>query len=330
MKKQFFAGLALLSAPLLCFGADAGLHLDAGLDIEGDKALYDNGSSDNVDALFGRLYLRPSIENERFAAALNVYFYPEGFGYRVLNAAPGEAAVDEQSVESIDIGKVQIWEAYASIFHKDWTFTFGRRLLFNSNGWFFGNYTDENAGGYFLGKGYFSHCLELSHSYKDVNTLSMTIGSDDVAINTGYLRLFNQLSIASVLSVGVGYRVNLFDRIYDEEAELVHHGALNLAAPLSHGLTPYVEVGFREMGRESDMQIPVVVGLTIEGENIINLIDVEIELVDKSMRLSKEVAQYSVFVKKVAIEDHCDVQAGLYTWGKASQPGFSLKLGAQL
>jgi hypothetical protein len=224
--------LVLITAQLLCHASDNGLQLDAGLDIEGDKALFDNGSSDNMDALFGRLYLRPHIEDQHFAAALNVYFYPEGFGYQLLNAAPGEAADDEQQVESIDIGKVQIWEAYASIFHNAWTFSFGRRLQFNSNACFFGNYTDENAGGYFLGKGYFSHCLELSHSYKDINTLSMTIGTDDIAINTGYLRIFNQLSLSGGFNLGVGYRVNLFDRIHNNTAALMHSVALNLSAAL--------------------------------------------------------------------------------------------------
>ena len=150
-----------------------------GTDIVIDKKLFDNGSNSNLDDVYGRAMLNPKYESSTFEAVILLYFYPEGFGYKVLHTN------EDSSTSAMDIGKLQIWQAYGMVKSKNVDLLFGRNLVVNTCAIHFGNYIDEEAGGYFTGKGLFENCVEGRFRIGENNKLAVQFGTEDTKLNTG-------------------------------------------------------------------------------------------------------------------------------------------------
>jgi len=313
-------------------------YLDAGIDVEGNKNIYDDNDENNIEALWGRLYISPHFESDRFDGLIQLYVYPAGFGYQLLRGAKTDS-IGEVVTESEQIANVQIWEAWGKLKAKSVAWSFGHLLTYNGRGTYFGNYLDESAGGWFWGKGLFSNATELSVDPSEKDHISLILGSENINLNTGYLRLFNELTLAEKLVIGTGYRTNVFDRAFDNDAIVQHQAALNLAVDITEFFSVYAEAGFSNMGGYGDknnVQIPILFGVNIPTKEFLDACNIEVEIIATDVSefnyyagVERDRLQYSLFLEK-DIGDHFAISTGLWTEGKMNQPTFGLRLHAEL
>lgn len=329
MKKIVLLSSLVMLAGSLSFAEIPNMNI--GVQIHAEKSLYDNDSKDNIDYMFGRIFCSPHYENDKFEGKIRIMFYPEGFGYQVLRGIEQDSASKSITSKATRIGKISIWEAYGRIKCPVVNFTFGRVYLGNTNGYYFGNYLDEDAGGYFEGKGIYSHVLDCGINLGKKDNLSVMLGTDDPRLNTGYLRLYNNLNLTDKLGVAVGYRSNLFDTYYNKDAIVSHNFMVSAQYSVMSGMLAYVEAGFRNISsEETHAEVPVMLGVTIPTGKVLDDLDAEVEFYNSNKSASGQAFGYSLFAKKVLVKDHVDLHFGFYSERKLNEPGLGLRLTGKL
>ena len=299
----------------------AGPIVDYGFDVVADKKLYNTPTTNNIDEMYGRAQVRPHFESEKYDGALCLYFYPEGFGYSLQHVQNQD---DSTQISEEPIGKTQIWEAWGLIKGYFTNFFFGRTLLYTSSASHFGNYLDEDAGGYFTGKGIFSNIIDIQSNLSTNDQLSIILGTNDTRLNTGFLRIWNQISF-NKLSVGTGYKSNMFDLVRDEKSLVLHQLAINFSYKVTEKLTAYSETGFRNMGQNrGGVDIPTLLGIS-GAVGPLDLAALELEYYTAEDIGDRDALQYSLTLSKTFF-DHFSVTSELYTSSQLEKANFALKL----
>lgn len=296
-----------------------------------EKALYDNGSKENMDQFYGRANLGAKAAINNFEIKVAFLAYPAGFGYELLRGI--ETADDTIGTTSEKIAKFQVDHATVSHHGKLFDLTIGRKVLFNSNGAFYGNYVDEGPGGYFTGKGVSANIVQLKSSYK-VGTTQIDIGTQDPKLNTGYLRVFQDINVLDGLHFGLGFRSNFLDKVHTDHADVLWNATAIADYTIKKKVTLFVEAGFTNMSEDTDTEIPLVFGVNLPTKPIFDLVALELEYLKEDHRPEKDgkklsPVQMGLHLQR-AVGDHFTFKAGLFTLREISDMGIGIRLDAAL
>lgn len=303
------------------------------LSTKAEKALYENGSHDNIDDFYGRVTFGMKATINKFIGKVEIRAYPSGFGYELMRGIQ-----DEEDVEGIDpiyqkVAKFQVNEAYAAYRGNVMSFGIGRSDMFNSNGAFFGNYVDEGPGGYFTGKGISGNFMKFLFEY-DLGETSVILGSNDPNLNEGYLRIFQDFNIMEHGHVGIGVKNNLPDEVHSTDSTVFWNTTLVLDYAIKGKVKVFGEVGFTDFSKDDEPLIPVVTGVQFPLMPLFSDVALEAEFLKAGDRPEIDIegdveqmdaVQWGVNLER-EINRHFHVQGGLYSERKASEVAFGLKL----
>lgn len=297
-----------------------------------DKALYDNGSKENIDFFYGRVTAGAKAVIDNFEAHVEIRAYPSGFGYELLRGV--EEVGSTLHTDSEKIAKFQVNVAYAMHHGKIFDLQIGRlNTLCNTNGSFYGNYVDEGPGGYFTGKGVAGNVVHLNSNYKMGNT-SLMIGTNDIHINTGYLRLFQDLNVTDGLHFGLGFRSNFLDKVHAGNTDVFWNATAIADYTFTNDLKLYLEAGFTNMSKHTDTEVPIVFGLDIPVKKVLDKVTLEMEYLKEDQRpLMDGIEQSPVLLGLQLTKNfnkHFKILAGLHTLREMDELGLGLFMSAKL
>ncbi len=251
----------------------SGIH--GNIQIQAAKTLEGKG---NVDQVYGRANLMWAYnEDSTFSSLVHVRAYPAGFGYEPLIGGSfiedkekwnfKTPAITSQQPAN-DLPTWHVYQAWIKYRFPDFDIRLGRLLTDNSHSLFFGNYLDITPGGTFtLGRHGIHNAVEFSKGFGIFNTRAH-LGVGDYVGNRGFLRLFEEITPTEKISLGLGYKINVFDLIHhdinEDESMLTNSLVANFKLKAHPLIFLFGEVGWSHLkGNDDGDPIPVMAGFDI-------------------------------------------------------------------
>ncbi len=281
------------------------LDLTGSVQVQAQRAFWDNKVKDNLDELWGRFNFGAKCKASDFSSELNIRAFPEGFGYAPLTGFAWKDSTDTISakVSTTPIAKFQVEQAWVKYSWKYIDLKTGRFYTTSSKTLQFGNYLDQDAGGAFMGKLAYHNAFEASNKIFILSS-SVLLGVSDVKLNTGYLRIYEEIAPIKDLNFGVGYRANVFDLAYNKDAKIDSRVSIVADYTIIKDLKPFIEVGIlakAKMPNKTDAvdttQTPITFGTTIPTGGILNNLTAEFEIM-KDRPGKKDDLQWDVYLDK--------------------------------
>lgn len=211
--------------------AEGDFSLTGNVQTQGTKAMYDNGTDDNLDGFWFRGNFGGAYKSDDFDGQITIRMYGAKFGNTV------EVGSDKTS----KIDKIQ-----ADIYWGNYKWALGDdKLNLKLGHWKtdwsragnFGTYVDAKLGTRgFLARDYSHDAFELGWGH-DFSQLSVMLGAGDGNFDTGYLRAEEELNFTKAFNLGIAYRVNAIDPIANT-AVLTHR----ITAKASYTILPKLSV----------------------------------------------------------------------------------------
>lgn len=303
------------------------------INIQAQKWFYDDGIKNNFDQLWGRANFGGVLNGDWYTAKIVMRVYPAGFGYEVLSGV--ELKNDSTlSSKTSAIAKIQLPDAWAMAKTPIGEIKVGAFDIGNYDGESYGNYTDDNVinnGGSWKSRVPTGNALELKKTLGPSTTQIdlLVMGSN---LNKGDLRVFESINPVKPLTIGAGYRSNVFDRVQDSAAVITHRISGQLAFAPRSDLKAYAEVGV--LGLRSDkskvnQQVPVMFGLVFPTAKILDKALVEFELLNANKRPNGEALVFNVYMMK-KFGTYYKAEWGVFSQRGAGEAGMALRLSASL
>lgn len=338
----------LLVLILLCFSLFASETEKKKLDFDvkpifilqtrAQKDIYDNGYHDNMDNFFGRVYFGSGITVNSFYAEVAVIAYPSGFGYELMRGIQTEEDTVSSDVQPLlqKIAKFQVNSAYVKHAGQVLELEIGRHILVNTHAAFFGNYVDEGPGGYFTGKGVYGNFVKFDLAFSKAHT-SLAIGSNDPKVNTGYLRIFQDITFLENGHIGLGFRSDVLNLVYDPDLTVYSNATAQIDYSFLEKYRFFFEVGFTDINSQTDPQIPILAGFQFRLSKVLDGVSFEVEYLDEedrpmsgpednSQQMSPVLMGFS-FIKN--FKEHFRLLGGIFTERELDEMsiGLDLKIG---
>ncbi len=223
--------------------AESNFNPHVSMDIQAQKLfLGEIEDSDNLDQLFGRANFGMRYNSESFNAGLILRSYPAGFGYSPLIHVEFDDWDWVLKEEREQVSKIQVLEAWAQYVFPNLSVKIGRFNTDNSVFSYFGNYLDLDPDPKFLSHYHSHNALMLTNTTGPV-TSSIMLGVGDEKLNRGYLRIHEEIKPTENLTIALGYRSNIFDRVHFKDQELSHRMNAKLSFEIVKGLVSYLDLG---------------------------------------------------------------------------------------
>ena len=277
-KKKKMIEQAVMSVNQIDFDINADFELEAG------KVLWtseDDKMGDNLEVWNGEANFAVLAETENFKGKIGVAFYP------------GDLKSDDDNIDK-KVKKEQLREGshnhggdYFSL-DEAWamqgtdlfTFKVGRWDNTDKSGDYFGGYIDGYLSG-FLSTQPSENQLQFGFTPSDNMEAYISFISKSENLDKGDLRAafnFHGLEGISKLKVQLAYRSNLFDAVYDSDADIKHNASLKANLPLvNNTVDVFAEAALMDMA--DDMVIPVTGGFAFYTP-VVDRIILEAEYVD--------------------------------------------------
>lgn len=308
------------------------------LQTRAQKDIYDNGYDDNVDNFFGRVYFGTNISIKNFYSEVAIIAYPSGFGYELMRGIQTESDTVNSEVQPLlqKVAKFQVNSAFVKHSGKILELEIGRHVLVNTHAAFFGNYVDEGPGGYFTGKGVYGNFVKFDFMFPKAKT-SLAIGSNDPKVNTGYLRFFQDITFLENGHIGLGFRTDVLNRVYDPDIVVYSNATAQIDYTINEKYRFFVEAGITDINSETDPLIPLLAGFQFRLPKVINGISFEVEYLNEDDRptagIEGDMKQLSPvllglsFIKE--FNEHFRLLGGIFTEREISEMsvGLDLKIG---
>lgn len=254
---------AVLETPKLAFDINADFELEAG------KVFWtseDDEYSDNLETWNGEANFAVLAEGEDFKGKIAVAFYPgdlkdEGYATK---AAKKEAFRNGQNGHEDDYFSLD--EAWALQETDLFSFKVGRWDNTDKNGDYFGGYIDGYLTG-FMSTQASENQLQFGFTPSETMDLYVSLISQSANLNKGDLRAvfnFHNLEALNNMKIQLGYRSNIFDVVYDSDAEIQHNVSLKVNVPLISSLSLFGEVALMNLSADDDMVMPITGGIAVE------------------------------------------------------------------
>ena len=218
----------------------------------------------------------------------------------------------------IGIEKVQIEQAWVKYSWGIADLKVGRMSTITGRSVTLGNYLDLDPGTAFQGKVGYHNALEFT-AKKEISTTTIMLGAGDAKLNTGYLRIWEQVVPFKGSTLAAGYRSNVFDLGYDDDAFIDNRLSFTGDFEIVKDFKPYVEVGVinkaaRTSSQEDSSFVPLLFGTTIPTKSFLNTLGVEIEyLKDRKGGDIKKTGAAAVTDKPVVFQIYADKKLGART-----------------
>jgi hypothetical protein len=262
-KKKKMIQNAVLETPKLAFDINADFELEAG------KVFWtseDDEYSDNLETWNGEANFAVLAEGEDFKGKIAVAFYPgdlkdEGYATK---AAKKEAFRNGQNGNEDDYFSLD--EAWAYQETDMFSFKVGRWDNTDKNGDYFGGYIDGYLTG-FMSTQASENQLQFGFTPSETMDLFVSFISQSANLNKGDLRAvfnFHNLEALNNMKIQLGYRSNIFDVVYDSDAEIQHNVSLKVNVPLISSISLFGEVALMNLSADDDMVMPITGGIAVE------------------------------------------------------------------
>lgn len=302
------------------------LEVFGGLDIQAQKAIYDNDKNDNFDQLFGRIKFGSTLSSDRFQGKLYIGAYPAGFGYEPLFGVSLDST-DSMTTEAENIPKFQVWEGFIASKGKILNTKLGRFFIGNTKGINLGNYLDDGINGGFLSRCPNVNALELNKKFS-LSKTSFLLGVGDKNLNKGFLRFFETISLMEdKLNIGAGYRSNVFDLVYDDEATVISNVDIQADFSPIKNMLLFLEIGVVGIQKDVDPSVPVLFGFEVPTGPVLDILHLEFQFLDQKIRGGG--ANWNVYMKKKFAE-HYSITYGIFSDGKLENVTMGLRVSADL
>jgi hypothetical protein len=319
-KKKKMIQNAVLETPKLAFDINADFELEAG------KVFWtseDDEYSDNLETWNGEANFAVLAEGEDFKGKIAVAFYPgdlkdEGYATK---AAKKEAFRNGQNGNEDDYFSLD--EAWALQETEMFSFKVGRWDNTDKNGDYFGGYIDGYLTG-FMSTQASENQLQFGFTPSETMDMYVSLISQSANLNKGDLRAvfnFHNLEALNNMKIQLGYRSNIFDVVYDSDAEIKHNVSLKVNVPLVSALSLFGEVALMNLSADDDMVMPITGGIAIETP-VVDRVILEAEYVGdryehpEFVSGGKHVKDVlgAIYVEK-AFTDRFSLSAGFHSFG---------------
>ena len=259
-KKKKMIENAVMSVNQINFDINADFELEAG------KVLWtseDDEMGDNLETWSGEANFAVLAEAEDFKGKIGVAFYPG-------DLKPADDNIDKKvKKEQLRDGTRQYSDDYFSL-DEAWamqetdlfTFKVGRWDNTDKSGDYFGGYIDGYLAG-FLSTQASENQLMFGFTPSDNMAGYISLISKSENLDKGDIRAafnFHDLAGISALKVQLAYRSNLFDAVYDADADIKHNASLKANLPIvSNTVEIFAEAALMDMS--DDLVIPVTGGI---------------------------------------------------------------------
>jgi hypothetical protein len=171
----------------------------------------------------------------------------------------------------------------------------------------FGNYIDQSAGPKFKSRLAYHNATEFISESGNGITSSLMLGVSDPNLNKGFLRIVEKWESPFGLSLMGGFKSNIFDLVYDADADVINQVAFSPAYTLPNGIKVYMETAWQQVAGDDD-QIPVMGGVGFKAGPYVDLVALETEFLadrksggeDKPLLLHLHMAKK--FLKRLKVE----------------------------
>lgn len=314
---------AVLETPKLAFDINADFELEAG------KVFWtteDDEMSDNLETWNGEANFAVLAEGEDFKGKIAIAFYPGDL--RMSDESLDKKAKKEALREGTEKGTDDYFsldEAWAFQETDMFNFKVGRWDNTDKNGDYFGGYIDGYLTG-FMSTQASENQLQFGFTPSETMDLNISLISKSVNLNKGDLRAvfnFHNLEALNNMKIQLGYRSNIFDVVYDTDAEIKHNVSLKANVPVVTNLfNIFGEVALMNLSADDDMVMPITGGVSISLP-VIDRIILEAEYVgdrDEHKEYQGFAAKHvkdvlgAVYVEK-AFTDRFSLSAGFHSYG---------------
>lgn len=324
-KKKKMIENAVMTVNQINFDINADFELEAG------KVFWtseDDKMGDNLETWNGEANFAVLAETDDFKGKIGVAFYP------------GDLKSDDDNVDK-KVKKEQLRngtrqnaddffsldEAWAMQGTDYFTFKVGRWDNTDKSGDYFGGYIDGYLNG-FLSTQVSENQLQFGFTPTDNMDMYISLISKSENLDKGDLRAvfnFHGLEGLSKLKVQLGYRANLFDGIYDSDADIKHNISAKFNLPVvSNAFDIFAEGALMDLS--DDLVIPVTGGIAFY-TSVVDRIILEAEYVgdrgDKVGAFGYEGRDKQKHVKDVlgafylekSFTDRFSLSAGFHSYG---------------
>ncbi|MBR4558741.1 MAG: hypothetical protein IKO21_04140 [Fibrobacter sp.] len=259
-KKKKMIENAVMSVNQINFDINADFELEAG------KVLWtseEDEMGDNLETWSGEANFAVLAEAEDFKGKIGVAFYPG-------DLSPAEDNIDKKvKKEQLRDGTRKYNDDYFSL-DEAWamqetdlfTFKVGRWDNTDKSGDYFGGYIDGYLAG-FLSTQASENQLMFGFTPSDNMAGYISLISKSENLDKGDIRAafnFHDLAGITALKVQLAYRSNLFDAVYDADADIKHNASLKANLPIvSNTVEIFAEAALMDMS--DDLVIPVTGGI---------------------------------------------------------------------
>ena len=247
-KKKKMIENAVFSVNQIDFDINADFELEAG------KVFWtseDDDNSDNFETWNGEANLAILAETQNFKGKIALAFYPGDL--KTDNAKGTTGSADDYFI---------LREAWANQTNGWFSFKVGRWDNTDKNGDYFGGYIDGYMNG-FLSEQDPENQFEFGFVPNENIDIALGLISKAAHLNKGDIRAvfnFHDLPSLEELAIQLGYRSNIFDKVYDADAIVKHNISLKVRWPIVPDFfTVFGEVALMDLS--DDLVVPLTGGL---------------------------------------------------------------------
>jgi hypothetical protein len=233
---------------------------------------------DNLDVLWGRLNFGGEFKESNFSSKFNVRIFPEGFGFEpIVGATYDTSGQGTLKVKTSEQARVLINHAWVKQEFSEFAIRVGRFETRQTPSYIYGDYIDLPSGASFGSRVAVHNAAEITAGAGGVQS-SLILGTSDKNLNKGFLRIYESWTHAAGLTLVAGLRSNIFDKIYDVDADLLNRVVVSAsyADPAKWGF--FLEAALLQKAKTKD-EFPVLGGVYFPGGFVANKISVEAEFV---------------------------------------------------
>ena len=247
-KKKKMIENAVFSVNQIDFDINADFELEAG------KVFWtseDDDNSDNFETWNGEANLAILAETQNFKGKIALAFYPGDL--KTDNAKGTTGSADDYFI---------LREAWANQTNGWFSFKVGRWDNTDKNGDYFGGYIDGYMNG-FLSEQDPENQFEFGFVPNENIDIALALISKAPHLNKGDIRAvfnFHDLPSLDQFEIQLGYRSNIFDKVYDAEATVKHNISMKVRWPIVPDFfTVFGEVALMDLS--NDLVVPLTGGM---------------------------------------------------------------------
>ena len=312
---------AMFETQKLSFDVMADFELEAG------KVFWyseDDECADNLETWNGEANFAVLAEGEDFKGKIAVAFNPGDLKDEIFadKASKKEAFRNDENGKADDYFSLD--EAWAFQETDMFNFKVGRWDNTDKNGDYFGGYIDGYKNG-FMSTQPSENQLQFGITPSETMDLYLSFISKSANLNKGDLRAvfnFHNLEALNNIKIQLGYRSNIFDLVYDADAEIEHNVSLKANVPVLNFINVFGEIALMDLSTDGDLVMPITGGVSITTP-VVDRIILEAEYVGDRHEHAKYVSKNSKHVKDVlgaiylekAFTDRFSLSAGFHSFG---------------